>query len=82
MHDFMEIHTEAERNDGCLQQEFRQSLAFGVERVCQRESVNQSTQQRDRWREQAACCQNQPHEEDVLVHTIECGVATLRVSKH
>jgi len=78
----MEIHTETQCNHGGLQQEFRQALAFHVEGVSQRKSVNQSTQECDGRGDEATGCQNQSHEEEVLVHATECGKATSELSKH
>jgi hypothetical protein len=40
MRNLMQIHAETERDDGCLQQKFRQALAFDVKWVSDGESID------------------------------------------
>src|ERR1700739_3386516 len=74
VNDFVEIHAEAESDDGGLQQEFRQALALDVKRMGERETVHKAREKSERRRDEAAGCEDDPHEEKLFAHTTECGV--------
>ena len=65
----MQVHAEAEGDDGGLQQKFRQALAFDVKGMVEGESVDQSAQKRDGRRDQAAGRQDQCQEKNMLLLT-------------
>lgn len=64
----MEVHAEAERYDGGLQEKFRQALALDVKWVNEAQSVREAGQKRDRRRDQATCSYDKAYEEEILFH--------------
>src|ERR1700747_2997696 len=69
VNDFVEIHAEAESDDGGLQEEFRQALALDVKRMGQGETVYEACEKSERRRNEAAGGEDDPQKEEALAHT-------------
>lgn len=68
VNDFVEIHAEAESDDGGLQQEFRQALALDVKRMGQGETVYEACEKSERRRKETAGGENDPQKEEAFAH--------------
>lgn len=68
VNDFVEIHAEAEPDDGSLQQEFCQASALDVKRMRERQTVHKAGEKSERRRDQAAGGQDDPHKEEAFAH--------------
>src|SRR5271156_6047802 len=64
----VEIHPKSQGHNGCFKKKLCQAFAFDMKRVCQGEAVNEAAEQSERRRDVTTGRQNQPGEENVLVH--------------
>jgi hypothetical protein len=68
MNNLMQVHAEAKGYDRSLQQEFCQALAFDLKWMRESESIDQTAQQRQWRRNQAARRQDHGQEKNLFAH--------------
>lgn len=69
----MEIHAEAESDDGGLQQKFGELLAFGVEGVGEGQAIDESAEQGEWGRNETAGGKDECDEKDPFLHMKSLG---------